>query len=272
MERIKIPAAAIIIILTLGFWILLTGYGNTKNHPTLNTFIVKHFTAKNNKGGFSMNKFKNYEFDFERVKLKGNFITAPGLFHPSEIDNFTEEIAFWVSEKIYGKATYTEEVRDKTPLEWISHGGFSADVPEIPASLRHFYDPTRAAGKRYLTDSANGKLVKWAKAKFTNPETDGVQWAVGQAGSFGVPEHNYTWENGKHFMKGALEEADPVKRLEIMARVWRSLGETLHMIADNGCPAHVRNDAHPPIPVPVFSYFGNPDTYEEMMDEFQNDD
>lgn len=99
-----------------------------------------------------------------------------------------------------------------------------------------------------------------------------MEWAVGQAGTFGVLEHNYTWENGKQFMKGALEEADPVKRREMMSRAWRSLGETLHMIADNGCPSHVRNDAHPSIPVPVMSYFGNPDTYEEMMDEFQNND
>ena len=52
MEKNKIPAAAIIIILALGFWILLTGYGNTKNHPTLNTFIVKHFTAKTTREGF----------------------------------------------------------------------------------------------------------------------------------------------------------------------------------------------------------------------------
>lgn len=272
MERNKIPAAAIIIILALGFWILLTGYGNTKNHPTLNTFIVKHFTAKNNKGGFSMSKFKNYEFGFDRVKLKGNFITEPGLFNPSEIDRFHEELAFWASEKIYGKATFTEELREKTPMEWISHGGFSADVPEVPASLRHFYDPTRPAGKRYLTDDVNGKLLSWIQSKFRNPETDGVEWALGQAGSFGALEHNYTWENGKQFMKGALEETDPAKRREMMARVWRSLGETLHMIADNGLPSHVRNDAHPSVPVPLMSYFGNPDTYEEMMDDFQKND
>lgn len=272
MKRTKIPAAAIIIIIALGFWILLTGYGNTKNHPTLNTFIVKHFTVKNNKGGVSMSKFRNYQFNFERVKLKGNYITAPGLFNPSEINSFSKEIAFWVSEKIYGKATFTEEMREKTPIEWISHGGYSADVPEVPASLRHFYDPTRPAGKRYLTDDVNGKLLSWTQSKFQNPETDGVEWAIGQAGSFGAREHNYNWENGKQFMKGALEEADPAKRREMMARVWRSLGETLHMIADNGCPSHVRNDAHPSIPVPLMSYFGNPDTYEEMMDDFQKND
>ena len=112
MKKTKIPAAAIIIILALGFWILLTSYGNSKNHPTLNTFIGKYLAAKNNKGEFSMSKFKNYEFNFDRGKLKGTFVTAPGLFNPSEIDRFREEIAFWASEKISGKATYTEEVRD----------------------------------------------------------------------------------------------------------------------------------------------------------------
>ena len=54
-----------------------------------------------------------------------------------------------------------------------------------------------------------------------------------------------------------------------MAKAWRSLGETLHMIADNGCPVHVRNDGHPAFLVNLFDVvelFGNPDPYEEQME------
>ena len=51
-----------------------------------------------------------------------------------------------------------------------------------------------------------------------------------------------------------------------MAKAWRSLGETLHMIADNGCPAHVRNDAHPAPTGTITQWVGNPDPYEELVD------
>ncbi len=265
MKHLKIYTLPIVILSALALWALFVGYGNQKNHPTLNKFIVKAFLEKNNKGSFSMNKFKLYEFKLDKVKLRGNYISKPGLFNPSEIDRFHEDMANW----LYGETTYTEDVGDKTPLDWIAHGGYSADVPEVPASFRHFYDPTRAEGERHLTDDVNSKLLNWIQTKFTNPHTDGVSWAVGQAGSYGALEHNYTWENGKFFIKGALEEKDPIKRNALMAKAWRSLGETLHMIADNGCPSHVRNDAHPSIPFRMMSYFGNPDTYEEMMAEFQ---
>lgn len=265
MKHIKIYTLPIVLISALTLWILFIGYGNQKNHPTLNKFIVKAFLEKNNKGNFSMKKFKLYEFKLDKIKLRGNYISKPGLFNPSEVDRFHEDMANW----LYGETIYTEDVGEKTPLEWISHGGYSADVPEVPASFRHFYDPTRAEGDKHLTDDVNSKLMNWIQNKFSNPHTDGVSWAVGKAGEFGALEHNYTWENGKVFMKGALEEKDPEKRKALMAKAWRSLGETLHMIADNGCPSHVRNDAHPSIPFRLMSYFGNPDTYEEMMAEFQ---
>lgn len=265
MKNIQTYTLPVVILSALIMWALFVGYGNQKNHPTLNKFIVKAFLEKNNKESFSMKKFKLYEFKFDKQKLRGNYISKPGLFNPSEIDRFHEDLANW----LYGETTYTEEAGEKTPLEWMAHGGYSADVPEVPASFRHFYDPTRPDGQKHLTDDVNSKLLNWIQTKFTNPHTDGVSWAVGQAGSFGALEHNYTWENGKVFMKGALEEKDPEKRNALMAKAWRSLGETLHMIADNGCPSHVRNDAHPSIPFRTMSYFGNPDTYEEMMAEFQ---
>lgn len=265
MKKVKIYTPLILLIALLAVWVLFLGYGNQKNHPTINKFIVKAFLEKNNKSNFSMKKFKLYEFNLDKVKLRGNYISKPGLFNPSEVDRFHEDLANWM----YGETIYTEDVGEKTPVDWIAHGGYSADVPEVPASFRHFYDPTRADGSRHLTDDVNSKLLNWIQNKFTNPNTDGVSWAIGKSGNFGVLEHNYTWENGKLFVKGALEEKDAEKRKALMAKAWRSLGETLHMIADNGCPSHVRNDAHPSIPFKMMSYFGNPDTYEEMMAEFQ---
>lgn len=269
MKKIVLNTLGIIIVVASA--LLFLGYGNTKNHPTLNGFIVESFLSKNNKGDFSMTKFKNYQFDFKKPKLKGDYITVPGLFNPSEIDNFAGD-QLSNAELVGLNPTYTEESREVSPEEWIRHGGFSADVPEVPASLRHFYDPTRREGERYLTDTVNSKVMSWFQSNFKNPKTDGLDWALGTQGNYGVLEHTYTWEHGKKYMKAALEETNPEKRKNFMAKAWRSLGETLHMIADHGCPAHVRNDGHPSIPIPLLSYFGNPDPYEELLDEWQKKD
>jgi hypothetical protein len=212
-------------------------------------------------------------FNFERNALPGDYISRSGLFHAEDYAKFIQEqesyyeefkkrMAINLSDAAeffeFQHPTYEEKRGNKSAKEWIIHGGYSADVPEVHASLRHFYDPTKPANKRYLTDEANNAVMKKFQSYLSNPEINGVDWALGDQTGLGVFEHNYSWESGKKYIQGALEEPDPAKRNNYMAKAWRSLGETLHMIADNGCPPHVRNDAHP---------LGNVDTYEEMVEQ-----
>lgn len=241
--------------------LIFLSYGNKTSHPTINGLIVKGFVKKNNKDEFSMMKFKKYYFDFSKTKLIGDYVTKSGYFNPSN-----SEVSSVGDLSLLGHNTiYTEAKKEVTVVDWVKHGGYSADVPEVPASLRHFYDPSKPKNERYLTDKINSKAFDFAQSYLSKPNTNGVDWALGTEGDFGVLEHVYTWEHGKAYIKGALEEADIKKRNSYMAKAWRSLGETLHMIADNGCPAHVRNDGHPSLPIPLLSYFGNPDPYEEQM-------
>ena len=264
MKKVKIKRFfGIVLLVTLGIFLL--SYGNSKNHPTINTFILKSFISISKSEILQDPKLKNYEFDFETPELKGNFITESGLLNPSELDHIKGDFLGQLS-GVGLNNTYTEKERTLSPQEWIEHGGFSADVPEVPASLRHFYDPTQGSGNQHLTDTVNSRIMSFFQSFFPNPNTNGIDWALGTKGNFGVLEHTYTWEHGKKYVKGALEESNPEKRKTFMARAWRSLGETLHMIADNGCPPHVRNDGHPSIPIKLFSYFGNPDPYEEILD------
>ena len=253
MAKINKSIIKIGILFVLG--ISLLSYDNVKNHGTINEIIVKSFASRNNGAPSTTQKFKNYIFDFEKVKLKGPFITEAGLFNPSQIDNFGGDQLSNLQAAGYNP-TYTEATREKTPREWIAHGGFSADEPEVPAGLRHFYDPTKPKGLQYLNDTASSSVSAWFQSWLDNPKTDGVSWALGKNSSVGSDEHNYTFELGKKFIKGALEEANLEKRKKYMAKAWRSLGETLHMIADNGCPPHVRNDSHPP---------GNVAPYEDIL-------
>ena len=244
--------------------LLFSNYGNKKVHPDLNTLMVDAFLKRNNQGDFSQEDFKKYMFYFEKgVTLKGTAIIKDGLFSANDV-----AAAGW-------GYNYSEEgPGEMTPKQWITVGGYSADVPEVPASLRHFYDPTRPAGERYLTDITNARIMgSLQKYALTNPKTDGVEWALGKPGdhSSGVQDHQYTWERGKDWMQMAMKETNKGKKDEYMAKAWRSLGETLHMIADNGCPPHVRNDAHPSPLWNNNSWFGNPDPYEELIDVIRTD-
>jgi len=260
--KIVVKVLTPIILITLSIFFL--SYGNVKNHRDINSFIVESFVSKNNKFGASMSDFKQYTFRLNLGKLEGYYVSKPGYFNHSLLDDAVEDDKWAIK---YVKENFNsiseEELGKKTPKEWIRHGGFSADVPEIPASLRHFYDPTRAKGDRYLLNNLNSTLMNYLKNKLKNSETDGVEWALGTKGSVSDTRHIYTWKYGKFSIKRALEEADVDKRKKYMAKAWRSLGETLHMIADNGCPAHVRNDGHPAFP--YIESFGNPDFYEEYM-------
>jgi len=244
--------------------IILCGYGNKLVHPDLNSLMVSKFLDRNNQGELSLPEFRKYTFFFlEGVTLKGRAVVKDGLF--SDMDHTAAGIGL-------GTNLSSEAPAEKSPQQWIVHGGYAADVPEVPASLRHFYDPQQPLGIRYLTDISNAKIMgSLQKYLFANPHIDGVQWALGKAGdiSEGVQDHKYTWEHGKLWMKMALQTASPEKRNEYMAGAWRAVGETLHMIADNGCPPHVRNDAHPS---PLFNnntWLGNPDPYEEILDKIR---
>ena len=253
--------------------LLFSSYGNERSHRSINQYIVESFVNRYSKFEANLPRFKNYVFNFDKGTFSGDYISHSGLFHAEDYAKFIQEQSSYYEEFKkrlainasdaaeyfdFQHPTYEEKRGNKTAKDWIIHGGYSADVPEVHASLRHFYDPTKPANKRYLTDEANNAVMKKLQSYLSNPEINGVDWALGDQSGLGVTEHNYSWESGKKYIQGALEEPDPDKRNKYMAKAWRSLGETLHMIADNGCPPHVRNDAHP---------LGNVDTYEEMVEQ-----
>ena len=214
---------------------LFSGYGNKIVHPTLNEVMVEKFRENFLDGIFTITKFKQYTFVFEStVGMKGPMVISPGL-------------EFITSGEFTNNA-----------LEWINHGGFSADEPELPASFRHFYDPTEASGQRYLKDHLT-TLEQTFRISF-NPRIDAINWHIDHA------ENDWTWLRGKMYLRTAFESSNDDDKDANMAKAYRCLGETLHMISDMGCVPHVRDDSHPSLNV-AGSPWGNPDPYEEL---FQN--
>jgi hypothetical protein len=212
---------------------LFSGYGNKMVHPTINEGIIFKFQDNFLNGIFTIDKFKMYTFTFQStVGMQGPMVVSGGL-----------------------EFITTGEFSNNA-FDWIKHGGFSADEPELPASFRHFYDPTEPDGQRYLKDHLN-TLEQTLHLTF-NPRIDIINWCVDH------PDNAWTWEKGKAFLRAAFQSANDDDKDANMAKAYRCLGETLHMIADMGCVPHVRDDSHPTLNL-TGTPWGNPDPYEELF-------
>jgi len=234
MKKYKFRILGAFVLILLNF--LFSGYGNRKVHPNLNMTIVERFQSKFITSLVPLERFKNYTFALSSsVKYSGNEIIEGGLLRNNIVEKKSE----------------------KNPVQWIMHGGLSADEPEIFASFRHFYDPTLAEGNRYLHDHLD------YLTGHDNPKIDIIEWTLSHA------EHQYNWENGKAAVANALNCSDEVCKSEEMGFAYRALGETLHMIADLGCPAHVRDDSHATEPF-TGAQVGSYDPYEEIFEELSD--
>ena len=164
---------------------------------------------------------------------------------------------------------FTIQKSSKSFSQWVTHGGFSADEPEIWACVRHFYDPISANGVPQLTDhlALHGFVYDTISAK---------DWA------FTKDENPYGWSKALQYYKMSMEIPDdtqisvvkgmdfrdpdiPVSsaaeaRNAYLGKAFRALGETMHMFGDITQPAHVRNDSHPSIDTDPLESTVNKDT------------
>ncbi|MGD0338935.1 MAG: hypothetical protein ABSB78_09115 [Bacteroidota bacterium] len=223
--------------------IIFSGYMHLKSHPFINAMIVNEFVNKATNNSFIKDaaKFKYYEFNLNNDK-------APKLVGPALN---TGEYYLSYSEADEYNATFT-------PMEWIRAGGWMEDEPWGPACLCHFYDPVGIdGGKKNLTDRAT-YVETFLAPLIIYKSRDAKTWAS-------LSSNRYNWPQAKESVVKALQQALPSERNRYMAIAYRSLGETLHLIADMGCPPHVRNDSHPPAAqISGINVFGDPDPYEDL--------
>lgn len=214
-------------------------FDNRVDHPTFNTTIVDKFVAQTETDALTTtSKFAQYLFVLNgSAKLSGLGVKDTGY---NSINEATMEL---------------------NPREWIKHGGYSADEPEFHAGVRHFYDPLGIdGGKKWLTDVSVALEIAIKRFVTGDPQTDAKNWA------FHHQENHYNFSIGKVVLKKALEEPDRIRRAEYMAKAWRCLGETLHLIADMALPPHVRNDSHPASGNSAVDFmFGDPGPCEALF-------
>jgi hypothetical protein len=224
MKKITVTAIGFLAYFLLV--IIMNAYENTKMHTSINEAIVDWYSYRSP---------TNYLAD--NVSIKFSDVTVDG-------------------QKVVqgGKINVNESMVKMTPKEWIIHGGFSADEPQVPASLRHFYDPFEIDGVSYLTDLV-GNYSSFYNVPL--PEMNAKEWALS------ATDNPYNWTYAKQYLGNAFY--NETKRSEYLGNAYRALGEVLHLFADMGCPPHVRNDAHPAF---ANGYVGDPDPYESSQLKF----
>lgn len=140
---------------------------------------------------------------------------------------------------------------------WIVNGGDWADEPHLYSSVRHFYDPLALSGAAYLTDQSEFHGI------YDSPAIDGRTWGLTH------PENPFCFFAALSAYKAAMEVREDLplppaigsphfkttlslppkdhedQRNLHLARAYRALGESMHMLGDMTQPAHVRNDSHP---------------------------
>jgi len=138
--------------------------------------------------------------------------------------------------------------------QWVIEGGYTADEPESYMALRHFYDPLGVNNRaHYLTDHVDEFLGRLVMGR--NPRMDAKWW--------GALHSPYSLSKGLEFMSSAFSSPHRGDKERLFAAAWRSLGETMHLLADMTVPAHVRNDSHPGVTSGKYKA----DPYEEYVGE-----
>ncbi|MBF0547740.1 MAG: hypothetical protein HQM08_25095 [Candidatus Riflebacteria bacterium] len=243
MHRISpLIASASIVVLLLACGTGVLAWDNVSPHRQINeyawsVFLKKYLFGPGEKSRFSASPIST-------TKLKCMSMVEENVMLPTEVK----------------ETSYEMDIPD-----WIKHGGFSADVPNLAMSIRHFYDPTETGKNAALTDtmitSPNGITTMWGTKNALSEyekslEFSGInarEWALNHSGN------RFNWQNGLKYYRYSFERDDlkPEERVKLLAEAFKSLGETMHLMADMTCPAHVRNDNHA-----SYKNVGDPDPIE----------
>lgn len=138
-----------------------------------------------------------------------------------------------------------ETIEKKLIEEWMIDGGIEEDEPNWRC-LRHFHDPIKTWDAAGLS-SGYSSMVYWAQI----PEPDASYQLYDEI-------NEYSWPLARNYYRRALLTGSE----EQYARMFRSLGQLMHLVSDAAVPAHVRNDPHPP-------FLLDSDPYEKWVEENQ---
>ncbi|MBI3637207.1 MAG: hypothetical protein HY216_13520, partial [Candidatus Rokubacteria bacterium] len=139
----------------------------------------------------------------------------------------------------------SQSVGNQTGSRWIWFGGQAEDefhgIETLGAFFRsrhHFHDPLQPWSLAGLSGlSACLPLPISSQAS--------IRWAQATDQGFSGPA---AWGDGRRRFLDSLTLASKERRYGALAETLQILGQQMHLVADLGVPAHVRNDPHCPMP------------------------
>jgi len=156
-------------------------------------------------------------------------------------------------------AELSDGVIQQSVADWIAGGSKSEDMPDIRV-VNHFHNPLAntwsQAGLRVIGIQPGQSSVLWQQ----NPR---------QQKGIGGDSGTWSWPTARDAYFDALTLPDEGKRNAAFARLFRSLGQVMHLLQDASLPAHTRNDPHL-YKVVLGLDLGNPDRYERWVDHLQS--
>ena len=262
MENLRILKSAIIVIIVMH--LLLPGpstaYNQVKTHPEINDLAYERFVRDWMPNDASLD---NCSMDRNKVLSGPAWDQDMGNSRLGEIPN---------------------QIRTKNVKAWLKSGGHSADMPEIPKGLRHYYAPN--AKYPYITDlkaefdvlngfkaaclggtaaatAYSGPVGGLAVTGFCSVIYGGLKFIVNwqgasedintvlQNGVLGISNIDWAFDSGNPYSFSKAKEyyKNALGLTDSSAdsqysKAWRGVGETMHLISDLTVPAHTRNDGH----------------------------
>jgi hypothetical protein len=139
-----------------------------------------------------------------------------------------------LSEELTSDGLNCNDTATKTVLNWIIEGSICEDDTFTQAFARyrnHFYDPTNGQGFGGILWRDSGILSGM-------PAPD---WAIDKGPGDG---QLYSFSQGRQYFYDALTKPSNTERKANLARMFRTLGDVIHVVQDMAQPQHTRNDGH----------------------------
>ncbi len=154
--------------------------------------------------------------------------------------------------------TWNGQPRDA--VGWMAYGSVHEDDYFQPGDnggfrpVNHFYDPLTGKG---LSDNPFAGWLFLLPDDGSPIGRSSFDWAsllnapgIDATLFYGVPNFNtrqdWSWQNARQYQLMGLVDSDKATRDACLARMFRALGDVLHLLQDASQPQHVRNEAHLP--------------------------
>lgn len=120
-----------------------------------------------------------------------------------------------------------QKIDNKPPtiFNWLGYGGKKEDIP-VSRSFRHYHNP----------------LETWDKAGYKGMWESSIIWA--QTYNPHTYYQHYSWQDARDYFHWALTSEDQTERDYYFAKMFRTIGQVMHLVEDSSVPLHTRNDTH----------------------------